>query len=198
MRGAFTATVLARLEKECGPNFIDSFDLIAGTSTGAVLALCLARGMTITEVADKYRAASPEIFASRSSAWVPNLSGNLFRAKYENHTLRQCLQEWLGDTELGELNKNVVLTAFNVHGAASSTHRSQEHSRLHHGKGAKAGAGNNKPRWRPAVFSNLPTVEGVVRQWQQIGGSLFSSPIFRFRGLEATVDYFVTCLLLDL
>jgi hypothetical protein len=154
--------------------------------------------MTITEVADKYRAASPEIFASRSSAWVPNLSGNLFRAKYENHTLRQCLQEWLGDTELGELNKNVVLTAFNVHGAASSTHRSQEHSRLHHGKGAKAGAGNNKPRWRPAVFSNLPTVEGVVRQWQQIGGSLFSSPIFRFRGLEATVDYFATCLLLDL
>mmetsp|Transcript_37921 Transcript_37921/g.69325 ORF Transcript_37921/g.69325 Transcript_37921/m.69325 type:complete len:135 (-) Transcript_37921:17-421(-) len=60
VRGAFTATVLARLEEECGPDFIDSFDLIAGTSTGAVLALCLAKGMKVSDAAEAYRTACPE------------------------------------------------------------------------------------------------------------------------------------------
>lgn len=42
----FTAHVLARLEQDLGVRITDSFDLIAGTSAGGIVALGLGAGLT--------------------------------------------------------------------------------------------------------------------------------------------------------
>ncbi len=45
IKGAFTAAVLAEWEKRTGRIIVDHFDLIAGTSTGGIIALGLGLGL---------------------------------------------------------------------------------------------------------------------------------------------------------
>jgi len=91
VRGAFTAGCLLRLEEEC-PGFLRSFDLIAGTSTGSIIALCLAKGISITDIGEQYRDACPHIFnPDRSLGTMFGLSGNLFASKYSNAVLKGWL-----------------------------------------------------------------------------------------------------------
>jgi patatin-like phospholipase/acyl hydrolase len=52
IRGVLTASLLERLEEK-QPGFLTMVDLFAGTSTGGILALALASGMT-AEVRDLY------------------------------------------------------------------------------------------------------------------------------------------------
>lgn len=54
IRGAFTAAVLKYWEKATGRRVVDHFDLIAGTSTGGILAIGLGLGMPASEMLDFY------------------------------------------------------------------------------------------------------------------------------------------------
>lgn len=72
MRGLYAATYLATLaerfsaRRQVGDLDIGKgFDLIAGTSTGAILACALARGTPLTAVASLYRDSGPSIFARK-------------------------------------------------------------------------------------------------------------------------------------
>lgn len=50
IKGVFPASFLAATEAALGVRAGDHFDLIAGTSTGGIIALALGLGMTATEV----------------------------------------------------------------------------------------------------------------------------------------------------
>jgi uncharacterized protein len=62
IKGAFSAAVLASFEKLLGGSIADHFDLIAGTSTGGILALGLACGLSAGEMLSFYRERGPVIF----------------------------------------------------------------------------------------------------------------------------------------
>lgn len=62
IKGAFSAAVLASFEKLLGGSLVDHFDLIAGTSTGGILALGLACSLTAEEMLSFYRERGPIIF----------------------------------------------------------------------------------------------------------------------------------------
>lgn len=69
IRGVFSLEVLARIESELrektgNPQLVlaDYFDYIAGTSTGAIIATCLAWGMSVTDVQHLYTTRSIEMF----------------------------------------------------------------------------------------------------------------------------------------
>ncbi|MDG4778937.1 patatin-like phospholipase family protein [Micromonospora sp. WMMD961] len=111
LRGMFSAAVLARLEEDLGIRVTDHFDLIAGTSTGGIIALGLGLGMTPREILEFYTDLGPRVFRDRS-----RLRGlrHLVRAKYAAGPLRAALTEVLGERTFGESTKRLVITSYNV------------------------------------------------------------------------------------
>jgi uncharacterized protein len=72
LKGAFTASAIATWEKQTGLRVVDHFDLIAGTSTGGILALGLGLGLSGQQMLDFYRKRGPVIFPVtriRGRAW---------------------------------------------------------------------------------------------------------------------------------
>jgi len=64
IKGLFSAAVLAAIEEDLGINVVDHFDLIAGTSTGAIIALGLGLGMRPREIVQFYACEGPKIFGN--------------------------------------------------------------------------------------------------------------------------------------
>lgn len=72
LKGAFTASAIATWEKQTGLRVVDHFDLIAGTSTGGILALGLGLGLSGQQMLDFYLKRGPVIFPVtriRGRAW---------------------------------------------------------------------------------------------------------------------------------
>src|SRR3954464_11430474 len=61
-RGLFSAVVLATWEQQLGRPIGQHFDLIVGTSTGAIIALGLAAGMNAADLVEFYEKDGKEIF----------------------------------------------------------------------------------------------------------------------------------------
>jgi predicted acylesterase/phospholipase RssA len=66
------------------------FDLIAGTSTGAIIAAALARGMTVAKVTDYYLSMGEKVF---KRSWFRK---GVIRARYDDDKLRELLTDVLG------------------------------------------------------------------------------------------------------
>jgi predicted acylesterase/phospholipase RssA len=78
------------------------FDLIAGTSTGSIIAALLAQGNTVQKVIDLYLKLAGEVFAPR---WWEFRYG-LLRPRYQPEKLERFLQEILGsDCRIGDRDK---------------------------------------------------------------------------------------------
>jgi patatin-like phospholipase/acyl hydrolase len=112
LRGVLTAKILERLE-EAVPGFLDRVDLFAGTSTGGILALGLAAGLTPTEIGQLYKESSARVFAD--SVWddVRDL-GKLIGADYSNDTLKEAILERIGDITLDNLPRRVLISSFDL------------------------------------------------------------------------------------
>jgi uncharacterized protein len=104
LRGILTLGILRRIEEELrrrhgndpGFRLCDYFDLIAGTSTGAIIAATLALGWSVDDITKKYFALGVRVF-QRSL-----LRQGLIRAKYDEGRLIEELQAVYGaDTTLG-------------------------------------------------------------------------------------------------
>ena len=62
VRGVFQAVYLARLAKELGSPLQNHFDLIAGTSTGALIGLAVALNVALQRIVDFYSNEAPKVF----------------------------------------------------------------------------------------------------------------------------------------
>jgi uncharacterized protein len=105
LRGILTLSYLAEIESMlsdrhgAGKNFRLShyFDLIAGTSTGAIIAAALARGMSVSEIAKKYLDLGQRVF---QKSW---LRQGFVRAFYDEAGLIEELKQVYGaQTTLGD------------------------------------------------------------------------------------------------
>ncbi len=105
-RGLFTATVLKELEQEAKENGHDSiadcFDLITGTSVGGIVALAIAYGIKVEAIVDLFKSHGDKIFQPK-----PFLK--FTGSKYSNESLKTVLEEWFGDSILGDLKCPVVI-----------------------------------------------------------------------------------------
>ncbi len=113
IRGVYTAVLLQRLSKEV-PGFLDRADLLAGTSTGGILALALAKGMKPDELVALYQDNGGQIFSRSLLREIGDL-GDLIGAKYNNANLEKLLRDKFGDMTLdGLLPRNVLIPSFDL------------------------------------------------------------------------------------
>jgi len=115
IRGLIPALVLADLERRTGRRAAELFDVIAGTSAGALLACGLARPApaTAAELADAYVEEGPRIFG-RSLLKRAFSVGGLVDERYEDDGLMAALERHLGATRLSEATTGLLVTAYDI------------------------------------------------------------------------------------
>ena len=97
IKGIFPAAILATMEEQYleGRSIGGYFDLIAGTSTGGILALGLGAGMTAGEILRMYLEQGHQVFPSKERGLTGRL-GRLFSAQYDRSALDRLLNQTLG------------------------------------------------------------------------------------------------------
>lgn len=114
MRGLYTATYLscllegfAKKRRVAELDFGKSFDLIVGTSTGAIIGCAVAMGVSLGTVARFYRDFGKDIFRRRLPDTIPEVTWDIVRRPALLETgdavLRSALKSVLGDTTIGQL-----------------------------------------------------------------------------------------------
>jgi patatin-like phospholipase/acyl hydrolase len=115
IRGLIPAVVLAEIEKRAGRPISSLFDLVAGTSTGAILACGLTRPNPIPadRLAAIYEEEGPQIFHASLLKKITSLGG-VIDERYEASGLVRSLRRHLGDTRLGEAITAILVTAYDL------------------------------------------------------------------------------------
>jgi patatin-like phospholipase/acyl hydrolase len=120
IRGLIPAVVLAGLEQKNGKRIAEMFDLIAGTSTGGILALALTKPggsgkpqYTAEDAVRFYEREGRRIF--HRSAWhMVNAIGGLADEKYPSSGIEGVLEDYFGETRLKDAVTDVVLTSYEI------------------------------------------------------------------------------------
>ena len=124
IRGIVPATFLVEFEKRTGKPICELFDLIAGTSTGGILAAALTLPgrpgkpkYTAETVCSAYFEHGGAIF-QRSPLRSATTLGGLARPIYSTRMLESLLNRYLGNARLHETLTEILVTAYDM---ASST-----------------------------------------------------------------------------
>jgi patatin-like phospholipase/acyl hydrolase len=127
LRGIFSAAILARLEEDLETSVIDHFDLIAGTSTGGIIALALGLGLSPRQIVEVYAELGGRVFRN-PVGW--RSARQVMRAKYAPGPLREALTAAFGDRTFGQSAKRLVITSYNLGADDVYLFRTAHHPRL--------------------------------------------------------------------
>jgi len=167
IRGLITAILLMRLEAERGlAGWLERADLMAGTSTGGLIALALARDLGLPAIRALYEHKAEAIF---DDSWLDNVKnlGSILGAQYSTGNLKRELQRLFGKSRLRDLRKRVLVTAFDLDNEDPKPERR---------------------RWKPKLFHNFPGADsdGAMRAWQ-VGLYTSAAPTY-FPSVDGYVD----------
>ena len=134
--GTFPAALLAELEQRLDNPIGAYFDLIAGTSTGGIIAIALALGHRASEILELYESRGPEIFGQDGDTLFNRVTGSLrilrwfYRNKYDSDALRAALRDVFGDKRIGEARTRLVIPAWNPVAQSVYIYKTAHHPRL--------------------------------------------------------------------
>lgn len=95
-KGFYSLGVLKEIEALCGKPLCDAFDLVFGTSTGAIIAALIARGLSVDEVYRLYTQHVPRIMQRK-------------RPAEKSEALAELAEEVFGDAMFGDVKTAVGL-----------------------------------------------------------------------------------------
>jgi patatin-like phospholipase/acyl hydrolase len=130
IRGLIPALVLAEIEQRTERRIADLVDMIAGTSTGGILACALGKPdpLPAAEIASLYVEEGPKIFDRSLLKQITSLGGYLDE-RYSAGGLVKALERYLGDTPMSAATLPLLLTAYDTESRAIHLLRSEgEHS----------------------------------------------------------------------
>lgn len=147
MRGLISVLLLQRLQQRV-PALIEAVDLIAGTSTGALIALGLAAELPLARLRNLYEQEGKRIFADSPLDDLVDL-GRLLGAEYDSDGLEKVLRELFGSLTLSALRKRVLIPAFDLD------------------SGDEGGPDGSRRRWKAKLMHNFPgsDSDGEVPVW---------------------------------
>jgi patatin-like phospholipase/acyl hydrolase len=179
IRGALSLGYLQRIEnilrKQNGndKNFRLSnyFDLIGGTSTGSIIASCLAIGMSVDEIKSMYMDLGAQIFAKKYKWWKIFQIDDLIKAAYNEKPLEEQLQKVFGDITLGDMDR--IKTGLCIVAKRADTNSVWPITNHPGGKYYGSADGMNKdiPLWK-AVRASSAAPSYFLPQIIDVGGGL--------------------------
>ncbi len=108
VRGIFPAHILASLAKQLGPLW-KVFDLVAGTSTGAIIAGCVATEFDLSRLCELYETKASLIFSRRAA----NFRG-IVRSAYSSKFLKDMLTDVFGSFSFEAAKTRLLIAATDV------------------------------------------------------------------------------------
>jgi hypothetical protein len=142
IKGAFPAAFLAAIEEATGKCIAEHFDLIAGTSTGGIIALGLGLGLRAKEILNFYREQGRRVFGQDmydtgllgglSSFWrrqrrrVRQLVG----PAYDPLALRNALEGAFGSKRLGDSGVRLIIPAYSIDTRSVYVFKTAHHPRF--------------------------------------------------------------------
>lgn len=115
IRGVFPAAFLAEIEKRFldGSSIANHFDMIAGTSTGGIIALALAHGLTAQEALRIYTERGEQIFPRPVGVGkLTTLLRWVVKPKHDQLKLKEELLRIFGDKVLDNSRSRLVIPSF--------------------------------------------------------------------------------------
>jgi uncharacterized protein len=120
IRGIIPAVVLDTIEKRTGKRISELFDIVAGTSTGGILALGLvtpddklASKYSAEDLMRLYQDEGPKIFKKSFWRTVFSLRG-LLQEKYNRKQIEDVLQKYFGESTLRDALTDVIITGYEI------------------------------------------------------------------------------------
>ena len=113
MRGVFPAHILKCVSERLEVRARDHFQLIAGTSTGAIIAAAVACGIEPGEIVSMYLKHGQEIFRPMGRP-LPRIIRSALSSLYDSTRLKGILKSIFGETKMGDVQVPLLLPATDV------------------------------------------------------------------------------------
>jgi uncharacterized protein len=124
IRGIIPAIVLAEIERRTGKRIAEMFDLVAGTSTGGILALGLTKPgrdggpeYSAKKLIDLYETEGGKIFSIPVWHRIKS-AGGVAEEKYPSKGIEEVAKEYSGGVHIAEALTEVLVTAYEIEGRA--------------------------------------------------------------------------------
>ena len=128
IKGVFPAALLSALQDQLQLPIADHFDLIAGTSTGGIIALGLGLGLTPSELLGFYKGYGTAIFPG-SQKWTSRLR-HLHTTKYSGDPLKAALESVFSGKILGQSRRRLVIPSFSALSGRIYVYKTPHHPRF--------------------------------------------------------------------
>jgi uncharacterized protein len=117
IRGVFAIAILHAIEENYQKPVADYFDVIAGTSTGSIIAASVSMKIPMEKVLQNYKKFGRKIFVRQAKV-------GLFKSVYSDRFLRRYLKKVFKDTMLSEVKTPILIPAVDVTHGKPYIHRS--------------------------------------------------------------------------
>ena len=105
IRGLYTSIILEKIQENFSINFKEDFDLLVGTSTGSIIASCIALDVPIKKITELYEIEGKNIFSKRCYRF------RAFQSKYKKDGLKNVLNKKFKNIKLGEIEKPLMIVS---------------------------------------------------------------------------------------
>jgi patatin-like phospholipase/acyl hydrolase len=167
IRGIVPTILLQRMSADPAlAGWLSQTDLFAGTSTGALIAMALAKPIDLGIIRDVYENRGGKIF---DDSWLDNITdlGKTIGADYDNDGLERELKRIFGAATLGDLSKRVMVNTFDLDNESDDP---------------------RERTWKPKIFHNFPGNDSDAAQlvWK-VGLYTSAAPTY-FPSVDGYID----------